>query len=968
MGRLLRLVEQAVEVEPEVAVRLHPLVLDDRVDRALVDLEQRPAGGAERVERAGLDQRLDGALVRDAERHLAQEVVEGGEAALLVARGDDLLDDVRPDVPDRAHAEADVLADGGEEADRLVHVGRQDPDLHPAALVQVHRELVAGVADGREQGGHVLGRVVRLQVRGPVRQDAVRGRVGLVERVVRERQQDVPERVHGLVGVAALVHARLEAGELLVQLRLLLLAHRAAEDVGLAEREAGELLRDRHDLLLVHDQAERGAEHVLQRLRELRVDRDDLLQPVLPQRVVRVRVRAHRARAVQRADRGDVLEVVGLHQPQQGPHRAAVELEHPEGVARGEELVRQLVGERQVLEHRAVTAVRLDVVERVLDDREVPEAQEVHLDQAQRLAGRVVELRDDLAVLLAALDRDHVGERDARHDHAAGVDAPLPLQPLEPERGVEDGLGLRVHLDDGPDVAGLLVALVLRVEDPGQRDVLAHDRGRHRLRELLPHPEGEAEHATGVLEGLLRLDRAVGDDLADPVVAVLVGDVAEHLVAPALVEVDVEVGHGDAVGVEEALEDQAVLQRVEVGDAHRVGGHRAGARAAARADADAVVLRPVDEVGDDEEVAGEAHLQDDGLLVLGLLAHRLRHAVRVADLEAAVDLLDEPGVLGLPLRHREPGHVVRVRVELDLAALGDDERVVARLGQVAEDVPHLRRRLQVVLVAVELEAVRVVERRAGLDAEQRRVALRVLRVRVVQVVRRDDRQRQLLREAEQVLLHPALDRDAVVHQLDEEVVLAEDVAELRGGRDRLVPLPEAEAGLHLAAGAAGGRDEALVVLVKQLPVHAGLEVVALDRRPRRQLEQVVQAGRALREQRHVGVRAGARHVVAAAVAPPDAGLVAAVRARREVGLRADDRLHAVLLGLLPEVERAEGVAVVGDRDRRHALLGGLAQHVAEAGGTVEHRVLGVHVEVDEAVGGTHGGSTLAGASDSGEAA
>src|SRR3546814_13784233 len=84
------------------------------------------------------------------------------------------------------------------------------------------------------------------------------------------------------------------------------------------------------------------------------------------------------------------------------------------------------------------------------------------------------------------------------------------------------------------------------------------------------------------LDGLLRLDRAVGDDVAHPVVAVLVGDVADHLTTTTFVEVDVEVGHGDAVGVEESLEDQAVLERIEVGDPHGIGDHRPGARTTAR--------------------------------------------------------------------------------------------------------------------------------------------------------------------------------------------------------------------------------------------------------------------------------------------------------------------------------------------------------------------------------------------------
>ena len=74
--------------------------------------------------------------------------------------------------------------------------------------------------------------------------------------------------------------------------------------------------------------------------------------------------------------------------------------------------------------------------------------------------------------------------------------------------------------------------------------------------------------------------------------AVLLGDVADHLAAPTLVEVDVEVRHRDPLGVEEPLEEQAVLQRVEVGDPHRVRGDRPGARAATRADPDAVAPWP----------------------------------------------------------------------------------------------------------------------------------------------------------------------------------------------------------------------------------------------------------------------------------------------------------------------------------------------------------------------------------------
>jgi hypothetical protein len=127
--------------------------------------------------------------------------------------------------------------------------------------------------------------------------------------------------------------------------------------------------------------------------------------------------------------------------------------------------------------------------------------------------------------------------------------------------------------------------------------------------------------------------------------------------------------------------------------------------------------------------------------------------------QALLDLLDEPAVLGLAVGHREARHVVGRGVELDLAALGDEQRVVARLGVIAEQLAHLGGGLDVVAVAVELEPVRVVEGRARLHAQQRLVRVGLVLVRVVRVVRRDERDVEVLREPQQVGHDAALDRE-----------------------------------------------------------------------------------------------------------------------------------------------------------------------------------------------------------------
>ena len=62
--------------------------------------------------------------------------------------------------------------------------------------------------------------------------------------------------------------------------------------------------------------------------------------------------------------------------------------------------------------------------------------------------------------------------------------------------------------------------------------------------------------------------------------------------------------------IEEALEEQFVLQRIDVGDLHAVGDQRSGGRSTARADGDSLLSRVADEVPDDHEVAGKLHLLD----------------------------------------------------------------------------------------------------------------------------------------------------------------------------------------------------------------------------------------------------------------------------------------------------------------------------------------------------------------------
>ena len=162
-------------------------------------------------------------------------------------------------------------------------------------------------------------------------------------------------------------------------------------------------------------------------------------------------------------------------------------------------------------------------------------------------------------------------------------------------------------------IFGVLIAQVLELRDllDGRFQGGVRPEGRDELGDPVHFGERDLEDAADVPDGGPGGHRPEGDDLADVLLAVFLRDVFDHLLPAPAAEVDVDVGQADALRVEEALEQEVVLDRVDRGDAHAVGDHAPGRRAASRTDGNALLAGVLDEVPDDEEVALEAHLLDE---------------------------------------------------------------------------------------------------------------------------------------------------------------------------------------------------------------------------------------------------------------------------------------------------------------------------------------------------------------------
>ena len=325
-------------------------------------------------------------------------------------------------------------------------------------------------------------------------------------------------------------------------LLLVLLAHGAAQDIGLAETVAGEIARDLLDLFLIGDDAVGRAQDRL----ELRMQVIGALVAELARAIGRdIR---HRSRPVERDQHDQVFEAVGTHVDQRAPHALTFHLEHADRFAARQHFVGLGVVERHAgkIDVDAAPPHELDGE---IEHGERLEAEKIELHQPGRLDPFHVELRHRHQRFRIAIERHQLGQRPLADDDAGGVGRGMAVQAFELLRDVEGAPGDRIAI-----ALGLQARLVL--DRALERDRVGRIL-RHELAQLVDLAVGHLQHAADVAQHAARLQGAEGDDLRHPVAAIAFLHVADDFVAPVLAEVDVEVRHRDAFGIEEALEQTA---------------------------------------------------------------------------------------------------------------------------------------------------------------------------------------------------------------------------------------------------------------------------------------------------------------------------------------------------------------------------------------------------------------------------
>ena len=259
------------------------------------------------VEGACLDQRFDHTTVSLARVHALDKVVQRLKRTARLALGDNRLRHAGAHAADAGQTKAHALLGSRELGTGLVDIWRKHGDAVVTACRDVVHDLVGLTRIGRQNGRHVLVRIVRLEPRRLHNQDGVAGGVRLVKGVGCELENIVPNLLGDLARVVVLdsaVHPVVVGG--LVR-AILPVEHRRREQLNLflshgltdtrvrfALGEAAHLDGDEHNLLLVDHGAVGFAQDVVQAV----VVGDGRLLAVHTVDVGRNHAGAQRARAV----------------------------------------------------------------------------------------------------------------------------------------------------------------------------------------------------------------------------------------------------------------------------------------------------------------------------------------------------------------------------------------------------------------------------------------------------------------------------------------------------------------------------------------------------------------------------------------------------------------------------------------------------------------------------------------------
>ena len=460
-------------------------------------------------------------------------------------------------------------------------------------------------------------------------------------------------------------------------------AHRAAQCVRLPRGKARRDDRYLHHLFLEDRYAQRAMQHLAHLLARIL---HRLRAAAAPQIGVH-HVALDGTGAHDRDLDDEIVVTLRLQARQHGHLRARLDLEHADGVGARDHSVHARILGGQLPERVMCAAVVVDEREGTLERRQHPQRQQIHFQQPQIVEVVLVPLHHGALWHGRVLDGHQLLEQPFRDHEAADV-----LRQVARKAGEAHQLVRQRQQPCEPGTARIKPCVAHALRDRRAPIPPLHD-----FREPAALGGAETKDPGEVAQ---RAARPVHDDRGGErgaVATVLAVDVLQHLLAPLVLEIDVDVGRLVALARDEALEQQRRAPlRVHRGDPQAVAHARVGRRTSALTQ-NPLAARVGDDVLNGEEVRLVAQLGNERELVLdgGTLA--LRHTVGPAPARTLVRESAQVPRRGLPRRHELAGILVAQLLERETAPQCKLHR---RLEQLARIQPREPRGLTQIALAV----------------------------------------------------------------------------------------------------------------------------------------------------------------------------------------------------------------------------------------------------------------------------
>ena len=309
-----------------------------------------------------------------------------------------------------------------------------------------------------------------------------------------------------------------------------------------------------------------------------------------------------------------------------------------------------------------------------------------------------------------------------------------------------------------------------------------------------------------------------GVDIADHgrvFAAIAPVDVLDHLLPAVAGEVDVDVGHGVAVGGKKTVEEQVEAQGVDGRDIQQIGDEGVGGGTPALV-ADALLLREAHDVPDDEEETGQTRSFDYVQFVGQLFAGGGRQRLDFA-MQSLLAEFVEVAEGRVALWRGEIGQAAVAEVQADLAALGDGHGVGNGVGAAGEEAGHLVRGFEIVLAVGAQQLSRLVQGCEMLDRDQDILQAMLPAPGVMHVVGGDQRQVETPGDVGQAPDQRWFVREQVSLQFDEEMAATKDSAQALGMDLSQLHLSCQQRSCERSLAAARKRNQALAVAVERVP-------------------------------------------------------------------------------------------------------------------------------------------------------